>query len=151
MATRPMTMTAPTTDSGFRRTHERARAARERRGGSAAAARTLSLAGATIAGASPAPRAAPTRSSRMDTGSARAQPGVEVRVDDVDQEVHEDVDHGDVENEPLDDRQVAVVERAHDQLAHPRQHEDRLDHRAAAEQDAHVDSDARDDRDEGVA
>ena len=46
--------------------------------------------------------------------------------------------------------QVAVVERAHDELADARQHEHGLDDRAAPQQDADVDADHRDDGDQGV-
>src|SRR5579875_739044 len=73
----------------------------------------------------PAPSRAPTRAGARET-SVIADPGVEVDVGDVHQEVRDDDHEGDDHDDALGDGVVASQGRVHEQLPHPGPAEHRL-------------------------
>src|SRR6187431_2763059 len=81
-------------------------------------------------------------SSATDT-SAHPDPRIEVRVRDVDDEVHEDEDEGHEEDPALEDGVVAVLDRACEPRPHPGDGEDRLREDRPREQEARLQADDR--------
>src|SRR5207244_275451 len=82
--------------------------------------------------------------------SLRPYAGVEIRVQDVHDEIDEDERRGQKEDRRLHDRIVAVVDGLHAEASHPRPRKDRLRDDRAAQQRAQLDSDDGHDGNRGV-
>src|SRR5215475_7060047 len=106
MPMNPSTMTPPTTPSGFRRPN---RASARSHGAPARAARSRT------------PADAGSSDSTWSAMASVPDPGVEVRVARVHEEVHQDDDGHDHEIDPLDHGVVALVDRVEEKAPHARQ------------------------------
>src|SRR3954471_8654421 len=82
---------------------------------------------------------------------AIADPGVEEGVDDVDDQVSEDEDHGDEEDDALHDGIVTIEDGPHQDAADAADGEDGFGDDGAAEQQSQLNADDRDHRNERVA
>src|SRR5712691_5680741 len=77
----------------------------------------------------------------MDTaGSAHPDLRVQVDVEHVDREVHEDDDEGDDEDSRLDDGKVELANGAHDEAAHPGHGKHRLGNDGPAQKQTELES-----------
>src|SRR5438477_3075589 len=93
---------------------------------------------------------APNRTSRLRSVSAIADPRVEVRVHEVDDEVRNEEEPADDEDGALHERIVTLKDGPQEQSPDAGQREDLLRHDRAAEQVADLDARHRDERDETV-
>src|ERR1043166_4487904 len=89
---------------------------------------------------------AATPSSMVSSSVAMTNPGIEDGVEQIDDEVHDHEAGGNDQHHPLQDDEIAGIDRANQQPADPRQREDRLHDNGTADQSPDVDAGYRNER-----
>src|SRR4051794_27876228 len=87
---------------------------------------------------------AATPSSMVNSSVAMTNPGIEDGVEQIDDEVHDHEAGGDDQYHPLQDDEIAGIDRANQQPTDPRQREDRLHDNSTADQSPDIDAGYRD-------